>query len=412
LGILTIDEVQPGMVLAADLFGSNGRFLLPGGAVVEERHLRVFRIWGVVEVDVEDVPGAEEPGGEAGIDPEVLARAETLEERRFRLADLSHPAVQAVFKVAVRRRARMLAKGEHTLPGDEAPEEAAYEASDVIDPGDLVRRQSQLASYPDIYMRIVEVLNNPRSSASHIAEVVGKDASVSAKLLRLVNSPFYGFPSRIDTLSRAVALIGANELSTLALGISVVNTFKGISPELLDMREFWKHSVACGVIARILSTHKIGLTEERFFVAGLLHDIAKLVMYNEMPLAMAAGLGMTASGSMSQHEAERMVVGYDHTVVGEMLLKEWRLPPALEKMIRHHHSPSARGGVLEAAIIHIADLMTIGLFHGNSGNPLVPALDESAWNGLSLSPGVIPVAAKQAERQIREILGVFLEGAS
>jgi HD-like signal output (HDOD) protein len=257
-------------------------------------------------------------------------------------------------------------------------------------------------------MRIVEVLNNPRSSAAHIAEVVGKDAGISAKLLRLVNSPFYGFPTRIDSLSRAVALIGANDLTTLALGISVVNHFKGVPDKLVDMKSFWLHSIACGVLARLFANKKIGLNEERFFVAGLLHDIAKLVLYQDLPEHMGKVLAKARMNSSCQFEIEKESMGFDHARLAETLLSEWKLPVPLQRMIRYHHSPPSGAGGLDSAIIHLADISAIGLMYGTSGQVTVPPLNTQAWDILEFGPGTISAAARQAERQIREIIKIFM----
>lgn len=409
MGLVTIDDIKPGMVLESDLYGSNGRFLMPAGTVVDDKHIRVFKIWGVTEIGIKGDGAAGERGGSGGPDPEALKKSEELVERVFVLTDPENPAIQEFRKLSVLRGARLIRDGE-PLPDLTPPEEVEILKGKSEPPSiqSILDRQTRLSSNPDIYMRIVEVLDNPRSTAAYIAEVVGKDTGVSARLLKLVNSPFYGFPTRIDSLTRAVALIGAKELTTLALGISIVNHFNGIPTKCVDMRSFWLHSVACGVLARLFANHKIGLNEERFFVAGLLHDVAKLIMYIEMPEHMRSACCAARKESLCQFEAEGRIIGYDHARLAESLLGEWKLPSPLQRMIRYHHSPRRTAGGLDSAILHISDAMAIAMMYGSSGQTLVPPLAQGAWEGLELGVGVIDAVAKQADRQICEITKVFL----
>jgi HD-like signal output (HDOD) protein len=395
------------MELDCDLFGSNGRFLMPEGAVIEGKHLRVFKIWGVTEIEVRDDGDDASAGARENLDPEVLARSEEKVAELFALTDHEHPAISELKKPAVMRGVSMLMNNEE-LP--QVPKPSADLGAEKLYPPSvkqIVDRQTRLSTYPDIYMRIVEVLENPRSSASHIADVVGKDTGISVKLLKLVNSPFYGFPTRIDSLDRAVALIGANELTTLALGISVVNHFEGVPDSVVNMKAFWLHSVACGVLARLFANRKVGLNEERFFVAGLLHDMAKLVMYKETPEYMAAALQTAHDKSICQYQAEKRILGYNHTRLGEALLGAWKLPSPLQRMIRFHHSPQGAAGGLDSAIIHVSDVMAIALMYGSSGQYLVPPLKAEAWESLELGTGAITAAARQSGRQIREIMKIF-----
>ena len=125
-----------------------------------------------------------------------------------------------------------------------------------MDPSSLVGEDTQLASLPNIFMEITDVLSDPRSSAINIANVISKDPSLSAKLLKIVNSAFYNFPSRIDTISRAVMIIGSKQLSALALGTSIIRIFQDIPSDLVNMKSFWEHSLACGIGARMIASYK------------------------------------------------------------------------------------------------------------------------------------------------------------
>ena len=128
----------------------------------------------------------------------------------------------------------------------------------------------EIPSLPMIFTRIDEAVNNPRSSLADIGRIISEDSSLTARLLKIVNSAFYSFPSKIETISRAVTVVGTQQLRDLALATSVMKLFQGIPPDLINMEAFWKHSIACGVAARVLAAHKREANIERFFVAGIL----------------------------------------------------------------------------------------------------------------------------------------------
>ena len=158
-------------------------------------------------------------------------------------------------------------------------------------------------------------------------------------LLRLANSAFYGLPSKTDSITRAVTLIGTKEISTLAMGVLAIRFFKDIPQQLINMKTFWTHSVACGIIAGILAQHKIGFTEEKFFIAGLLHDIGRLIMSMGLPRNMTYAVSQSRRGSTPLYEIEDEIFGFNHTKAAALLMQKWEFPIALKNMVRHHHDP-------------------------------------------------------------------------
>lgn len=416
MGLVNIDDVHAGMILESDLIGPNNRFLLPRGAALEAAHIRMLKAWGVAEADVRGVSREQAQAmAEADMSSEALAQAKADLAPFFAHADLENPAMREIFRLSTQRWARG-APAECALCGPGAcaptapglgPERDVF-AKGKGSPTSLVQSEVELSSFPDIYFQINEVLQSPRSSASHIADVVSKDTSLTAKLLKLVNSAFYGFPARIDTISRAIAILGTNELTTLALGISVVEHFTDIPDGLVDMKGFWKHSVACGVLARILASAKVGLSEERFFVAGLIHDVGRLVMFKRLPFASTQAMLLSRSTRTPLRDAEQEVLGFDHAAVSGALLKTWKFPATLELPVRHHHAPAKAMNPLEPAIVHVADVLAIAMRYGSSGTVCVPPLQEQAWETLGQGPAILAQAMAQADRQICEILRAFL----
>lgn len=416
MATISIEELTPGMELTSDLYGSNGRFLLPKGTEIEEKHLRILKIWGVNEVEVANLDSG---AGhcEEDVSPELSAEAAMLMDRLFSLSNPESPPVAELRRVSLHNAVHHLQQGGSPL--DIAPAVARQGGPSMDDlpqpapecPKDLAEREVQLASFPDIYFQIREVLDNPASTASHVADVVSKDSSLSVKLLRLVNSPLYGFPSRVDSITRAVTLVGSNELSMLALGVSVVEYFEDVPPELLDMRNFWMHSIACGVFARILAGHLAGQSEERFFLGGLIHDVGRLVTLKNAPQCTAAALRKSLATPSLMHEAERDIFGFDHADVAARLMLLWQFPSSLAEMVAGHHAPMSAQEPLDAAIVHCADVFARSLWAGYRATFYVPRLQQEAWELLALSPNIIPPAYAHAEHMISDIYASFLGDA-
>lgn len=416
---LTLDAIEPGMVLAEDLTTPEGRMLLPRGSVLTDAHIRTCGVWGIVEVPIqgEDEDDSGYPTSFDEIDPEVLDACKIVAAQRFVLNPSSHPAVKELAKLFVFRQSRdldgeqarwMLAANPHDDIVDIVPPEPSSDT--CLDVDTIVEQEMELASLPDIFYRISESLNNPNSSAAYVAEVISKDVALSAKLLKVVNTPFYGFSNKIDTLSRAVTIVGSKQLSNLALGVSVINAFENVPEEAFTLKDFWHHSVTCGIVARLVAD-RVGLAgDEKFFVAGLLHDIGRLVMLRSHPKASSDAMQQAKVGRRSLLSVERAVWGCTHAEIGGRLLKAWRLPAFLEVVVYHHHNPLSSSMPKEAAVVHVADFITHALGIGSSGASLVPELDVNAWQALGMDREELLEIAKQAERQARDVMVAFFPG--
>lgn len=227
-------------------------------------------------------------------------------------------------------------------------------------PGELksfVDDVAALVSPPEIWVRLNEVVNDPHTSASDVAEVTTRDTALAARILKVVNSPYYNFPSRIDTISRAVTILGTNDLFALATAISAARVFANIPSELVKPHNFWRHSIGTGLGARRLAKSCGVLHEERLYVAGLLHDVGSLVLYRKFPNKVSAVLMAAEGDEEVLYRVEQEMFGFDHAEVGAALLELWNLPPALLSAVRFHHEPERAGeGRLEAALIHIGNV--------------------------------------------------------
>jgi HD-like signal output (HDOD) protein len=264
----------------------------------------------------------------------------------------------------------------------------------------------ELSSLPFIYIKINNAINDHRSSIKDISDIISGDPSLTTRLLRLVNSAFYGFPSKIDTVSRALLAVGTNQLRDLALATSVLRVFKGIPEGLVSMESLWRHSVACGLAAKMVAT--AGGREanvERFFTAGIIHDIGRLVIYKMMPGAAQEMMLRCRVHNEPLSLVEKQGIGFDHADLGRALAQLWNLPASLEEMIACHHSPSdARLYPVEACVVHIADYIAHAMQLGDSGEQYIPPLDKKVWNLVGIPESALSYISDPLRAEFEDVV--------
>ncbi|MDD4952622.1 MAG: HDOD domain-containing protein [Desulfovibrionaceae bacterium] len=339
---------------------------------------------------------------------EALERAEAVLRERFRHCGLEDPGLKAIFRHGVERTARDLAFGPPAASPDSPPKARAKAAARIVDPIDLLKDNPSLPSLPQIFFELQTALARPTASASDLARVIGRDPGLSALLLRMVNSAFYSFPSRIDSISRAVTVVGVRQLSLLAMGSSVMDLFKDIHGSALDLKGFWMHSVACGTVARELC--RVCKTEkpERCFVAGLLHDIGLMVLAKSAPEALGQALDLARAEGLPLHLAERRLMGFDHARLGGMLLQKWRLPFELVGAVIEHHSAPGQDSPDEALAVHLAEIIVCGLGVGNCPENAVPRSEPGDWERLGLDEQGLDQVILEAGEKIDEALSILM----
>ncbi len=247
-----------------------------------------------------------------------------------------------------------------------------------------------IGSPPIVYYRLQKTMNkffNQEEDASFLdfEEIIEGDPGLSARLLKIVNSPFYGLESQVKSIAHAISIIGAKPLADLALSTEVQNIFQGIEGDLINLDAFWKHSVACGLGARLLGD-KVGEKEvETLYLAGLLHDLGTLIFFKVAPDKSRTVLQGCREKQISKFVLEKEVFGFNHAQVGAALFKEWKLPANLVIAVGYHHDPlGAKMHSKLAAIVHVSDWLAYELNLGTSGEPVSPDLNPKAleWIGL------------------------------
>jgi HD-like signal output (HDOD) protein len=396
MGMININKLEPGMVLADEVRDLSGKLLLGKGKTIVPDHFRVLKAWGVTEVNI-----CGNNGDKKEIKPdfnsEQYKKIKKITQQVFRHNDCEHPAIKEIFRLSVLFRNEY--KSFNSDSNLQSDRDSAAENSDKEKFIKLNMADITLPEMPSIVVELNDVITNPRSTADDIAQVVQKSPSLTAMLLKLVNSTFYSLPSKIDKISSAVILIGTKEIAALALGISILSTFDKIPKKIVDMFQFLKHSIACGIISRMLATQKGIPQTEQFFVSGLLHDLGRLILYNNFPEDSLNILCLSRATKKLLYEAEKDYLGCNHSHVAKLLIQQWKLPISLENNVFYHHNPSEAPQPIPATLIHLADIITNGLGIGTSGERFVPPLDTKAWDDLELSPKCFDLVIRQATHQ-------------
>lgn len=274
----------------------------------------------------------------------------------------------------------------------------------------LVNGIPSLGSYARAMAELEAVLNHPHSTLADLGDVIEKDPDITARLLKLGNSSFFGFPNRLETVAEAVGVIGIQQVQDLILASSVVEVFEGIGADMADMESFWKHSLACGIGARCLAIARQMPKAEKFFVAGLLHDLGRLVLFSRAPEQAVEIFKLYQSRRMLLREAEVAILGFDHAVIAETLMRSWQYPANLVNAVAYHHHPMAAGVYqLESSLVHLADYLVHAMQMGRSGERFVPALNQKAWERVGLATSILESIIRSIDEQIEIVQETFLK---
>jgi putative nucleotidyltransferase with HDIG domain len=232
---------------------------------------------------------------------------------------------------------------------------------------------SQMPSLSTTVTKVLEICNSPTTSPNDLNRVVSLDPVLTGKVMKLINSAYYSLPNEVKTLTRGILMLGLNTVKNLALSTSVLESLRGNeSVQPLSMDDFWTHSLCVGVIAKHLAAIKgvPAIEREEYFVAGLLHDLGKIVLSNRFPEDYVKVLELARLDHGCLHQAERKVFGVDHCVVGKMIAQKWQLGDAMNDSMCHHHDPDEAGEENQnfIAIVGLANTYANVFEIGSSGD--------------------------------------------
>ncbi|MBD3420016.1 MAG: HDOD domain-containing protein [Chitinivibrionales bacterium] len=238
-----------------------------------------------------------------------------------------------------------------------------------------------LPTLPTVVSKMIEIVDNPKTSATSLARLISTDQTLTAKILKLANSAYYGLSREVSTVNKAIVVLGFNSVREMGLSLSVLDAFKGGgSSGLFDIAKFWEHSIGCGVASRMLAKAHLPEMAGEAFVAGLLHDIGKVILNQYAHADFEKILQHVAHDNMELEDAELQQLGAHHAEIGSWLAHKWRLPDLIVTCIRHHHNP-AEAGTFAAfvAFATIADYLCHKAHVGNSGRRSLPVLTDGFW---------------------------------
>ena len=261
-----------------------------------------------------------------------------------------------------------------------------------------VEALENLPTLPGVVSKLSQMVESPTISTAQVGEMIGADQVLSAKVLRLINSAFFGFPGKISTVTHALVLLGFNAVKGLVLTASV---FDIMATEMLHL---WKHSLGVSLAAGIISRRLELKDTEEIIVAGLLHDIGKVALKVEGPDEYDLVAQEVAESKSLFIVAEDKVLGFNHTKVGEWLSEKWNLPANLSDPITLHHKPKmAKASPQATAVVHMSDILVRSLGYGDGGDNAMPILDRDIVKTLGLS-------LSDVGEILEEMEGEFIKG--
>ena len=246
-------------------------------------------------------------------------------------------------------------------------------------------RVSNLPTLPSVIQKVVSLVQDEKTSATKLGDLIAYDQAISSRLLRVANSAYYGFPREISTVQQAIVLIGFEQVKSLSLGIAVFGVMKGANDTTSRMQDaFWEHSAGCSLAAKIIC-NKLGKPDgEVAFTASLLHDMGKIILANFFSKEYRVVLERIQENGKSFVDVEEEVFGFTHADVGNWLCSRWKLPQSLASSVRCHHKVDEvePDNIHITSVVHLADVICRRAGIGNNGNEMIPSFQKAAQEEL------------------------------
>ena len=271
----------------------------------------------------------------------------------------------------------------------------------------------ELPTLPVIAHNIQRLLGDPRSSAQDLAEIIEKDQSITAKVLKLVNSAAWAIPEKVTNIAQAISLLGYRSISHMVTTLAVFDSLQKMGRGSFDRRAFWIHSIASAVTSRKIAERTKLAEAEDAFTAGLLHDLGKVFMDGYFNDDFTSVLRTAEDRGISFLEAEHLLLEVDHAVIGEWISRTWQLPLFIVATVKHHHQePEERRGFVNSDdaivdIVRTADVAVRAAHHGKNGDGRAhtPALTPEMLKRLPLSVQDFPGLLKDIGGEIEKAAG-------
>lgn len=260
-----------------------------------------------------------------------------------------------------------------------------------MDLKELISEIKELPTLPQVAVMLMDLLDDPSTGAPEINRVMARDPALAGKILKLVNSAYYGLSNKVSGLNQAIVILGFKTVKSVALSASVMGLFKG--PEQsgsFDRTLFWKHSIACACVARLAAGKNNAFDPETAFSAGLLHDVGKLVLAHHLPSKADEIVSLAEEKKISFLEAEQEILDTNHTEIGGWLVDTWGLPEELVDAIAHHHDLESAPRKELVAVVQFANYLAKVKGVQAPGSFEAPELQREVWELLSLEKSDLP----------------------
>lgn len=272
-----------------------------------------------------------------------------------------------------------------------------------------------LVPLPKAYIRIQQLVNDPDSSLSDITEVIVHDPGLTSRILRIANSAYMALASKVDTVGRAVQVLGLNQVHDLALAGAAVGSLFKIETDVIDMHDFWRRSVYAAVVGRSFAKRSAVSAPERAFVCGLLHDVGNLIIAYRMPDVYKELFQIAVENNQALSTVQTKELGFDYSDVGGALLEKWQLPEPIIAPVRHHTTKLTRSPVemvADASIVHTAAIVSRASMWRDESDEPVPEFHDVAVATIGIDDELVTSCMTEADEALVEAMSLLLPKAT
>ncbi len=269
----------------------------------------------------------------------------------------------------------------------------------------------EFPTLPSIYLQLTEAMSNPDVNINYITKIIENDTASVSKLLKLANSPIFGFRNRVSSVHQSILYIGIEEVKNLLLSLKIISVFQNHKENinLVSPVEFWEHSIATGVIARYMGSN-IGIANSgTLFLGGVLHNIGRLMFYITLQNEYEKVIDLHINEKYTLNDAERKIFGISSPIAGEMLAQKWKLPIQLIDIIKYHYHGTSNDKInLNVSAVHIADIVALMLKFGSDGRKFVQQPNPLVWEQLQFTENFFTTNLSKMSSEITDNCSIIL----
>ena len=270
----------------------------------------------------------------------------------------------------------------------------------------LLQQDSELSSLPEIFIRVSNLLDDENSSTVQIGQVVETDPSLTTRILKMVNSAYYGFPHTVSSISQAISILGRDRLRQILIGAVLGGVFGNMKNSVFQMEDYWYHSVKTAILSRLLSKQSdLGEESESLFTAGLLHQIGRLILAQKLPEQAQQVQQAVDEQGENIYQAEQRIFGFDHCQVGAAFIEQWGLPDLLIAVARYHNTPDQEDEFREEVrMVNLAKNISFIVEPFEPEDIAYALEDVPGWKSTGLDEEQIAEACRAADEQVYQVM--------